>query len=50
MENNLKNNICVYVQLSRLAVHLKQCKSTILQLKIYIKKKKLHSKEIHNSA
>ena len=45
MENNLKNNLCVYVQLNHLAVHLKHCKSNILQLKkkkiyIYIKKKK----------
>ena len=31
MENNFKNYICVYVQLNHLAVHLKHCKSTILQ-------------------
>ena len=42
MENNLKNNLCVYVQLNHLAVHLKHCKSNILQLKkkIYIYKEK----------
>ena len=29
MENNLKNIVCVYVQLNHLAVHLKHCKLTI---------------------
>ena len=35
MENNFKNNICVFVQLNHLALHLKHCKSTTLQY-IYI--------------
>jgi len=39
MENNLKNIVCVYVQLNHLAVHLKHCKLTIFN-KIYILRKK----------
>ena len=31
MENNFKNNICVFVQLNHLALYPKHCKSTILQ-------------------
>ena len=42
MENNFKNNICVYVYLNHLAVYLKHCKSTILQWNIYIKKKDIY--------
>ena len=30
MENNLKNNICVYGKVNHLVVHLKHYKSTIL--------------------
>ena len=41
MENNFKDNICVYRQVNHLAVHLKHCKLTIylnkkLKKKIYI--------------